>query len=69
MIRLGVVADPAGVRRCRWVLAVSRPSLPTPLAATAWHGRLLCPRDIGVRGPIDKFVRAFRDKGPEKGFV
>ena len=57
------------VRRRRWVLAVPRPSLPAPLAATAWHRRLLCPRDIGVQGPIDSFVRAFRDKGPEKGFV
>jgi len=57
------------VRRRRWVLAIPRPSLPTPLAATAWHRRLLCPQDIGVQGPIDNFVRAFRDKGPEKGFV
>jgi hypothetical protein len=55
--------------RHRWVLAVPRPSLPTPLAATAWHRRLVCPRDIGVQGPIDNFVRAFRDQGPEKGFV
>ncbi|HYH52386.1 MAG TPA: DUF3105 domain-containing protein, partial [Acidimicrobiia bacterium] len=57
------------VRRRRWVLAVPRPSLPTLLAATAWHRRLLCPQDIGVQGPIDNFVRAFRDMGPEQGFV
>ena len=57
------------VGRRRWALAVPRPSLPVPLAATAWHRRLLCPADIGVQGPIDNFVRAFRDKGPEKGFV
>lgn len=57
------------VSRHRWVLAVPRRSLPSPLAATAWHRRLLCPEDVGVQGPIDNFVRAFRDRGPEKGFV
>jgi hypothetical protein len=57
------------VRSRRWVLAVPRPSLAAPLAATAWHRRLLCPQDVGVQGLIDTFVRAFRDKAPEKGFV
>lgn len=56
-------------RRHRWVLAVPRPSLPTPLAASAWRRRLLCPQDVGVQGPIGKFVRTFRDKAPERGFV
>jgi hypothetical protein len=53
--------------RHRWVLIVPRPSLPTPLAGTAWHRRLLCPD--GATGPIGNFVTAFRDQGPEKGFV
>jgi hypothetical protein len=53
--------------RHRWVLVVPRPSMPTPLAATAWHRRLLCPD--GADGPIGTFVTAFRDQGPEKGFV
>jgi hypothetical protein len=53
--------------RHRWVLVVPRPSLPTALAATAWHRRLLCPD--GANGPIGTFVTAFRNQGPEKGFV
>jgi uncharacterized protein DUF3105 len=53
--------------RHRWVLVVPRPSLPTALAATAWHRRLLCPD--GADGPIGNFVAAFRNQGPEKGFV
>ena len=55
------------VRRHRWVIAAPRSSMPTALAATAWHRRLLCPD--GAAGPIETFVAAFRDKGPEKGFV
>jgi len=54
-------------RRHRWVLVAPRPSLPTALAATAWHRRLLCPD--GASGPIGNFVTAFRNQGPEKGFV
>jgi hypothetical protein len=54
-------------RRHRWVLVAPRPSMPTPLAATAWHRRLLCPSD--ATGPIGNFVTAFRNQGPEKGFV
>jgi hypothetical protein len=50
-----------------WVLVVPRPSLPGALAATAWHRRLLCPD--GADGPINTFVTAFRNAGPEKGFV
>ena len=57
-------------RRDRWVLVAPRPSMPTPLAATAWHRRLLCPESAaGPGGPIATFVDSFRDKGPEKGFV
>ena len=51
----------------KWVLVVPRPSLPTAVAATAWHRRLLCPETAD--GPIATFVTAFRDQGPEKGFV
>jgi len=54
-------------RRHRWVLVAPRPSMPSALAATAWHRRLLCPAD--ATGPIGRFVTAFRDQGPEKGFV
>jgi hypothetical protein len=54
-------------RRAKWVLVAPRPSMPTPLAATAWHRRLLCPDGAG--DPIDTFVTAFRNQGPEKGFV
>ena len=53
--------------RHRWVLVAPRPSLPTPLAVTAWHRRLLCPD--GATGPIGDFVTDFRNQGPEKGFV
>jgi hypothetical protein len=41
--------------------------MPTALAATAWHRRLVCPD--GANGPIGNFVTAFRNQGPEKGFV
>ena len=54
-------------QRHRWVLLAPRPSMPTALAATSWHRRLLCP--AGVTGPIGNFVTAFRNQGPEKGFV
>ena len=48
-------------------LLVPRASLPVPVAATAWHERLLC---NGVEEkPITEFIKAFRDKGPEKGFI
>ena len=60
-----VLRDLAG--RYRWVLVAPRPSMPTALAATAWHRRLLCPD--GAQGPIGTFVTAFRNQGPEKGFV
>ena len=64
-------------RSRRWVLVVPRPSLPTALAATAWRRRLLCPAStdplradpLRADGPIGNFVTAFRNQGPEKGFV
>jgi hypothetical protein len=54
-------------RRHRWVLVAPRPSMQSALAATAWHRRLLCPD--GAAAPIGTFVDAFRNSGPEKGFV
>jgi hypothetical protein len=59
-------------RSRKWVLVVPRPSLPTALAATAWRRRLLCPDGadpLRADGPIGNFVTAFRNQGPEKGFV
>lgn len=54
-----------------WALWASNwrgsPGRAAALAATAWHRRLLCPD--GTDGPIGTFVSAFRDQGPEKGFV
>jgi len=47
----------------RDVLVVPRASLPTPVAATAWHKRLQCPDvepDVLLR-----FVEEFRNDGPE----
>ena len=48
----------------RDILLVPRPSLEQPVAATAWHRRLLCQRpDVEA---LDRFVREYRNKGPEK---
>jgi hypothetical protein len=49
------------------VLMVPRPTLPTPVAATAWHVRLLC-QDVEA-DTLERFVDTFVDRGPEKGFV
>jgi Protein of unknown function (DUF3105) len=46
------------------VLVVPRASMRTPVAATAWHRRLLCP--AFEQSAFDLFVRTYRDKGPEK---
>jgi len=46
------------------VLVIPRTDMPTPLAATAWHRRLLC--DAPEPAAIERFVRAYRDRGPEK---
>ena len=46
------------------VLIIPRPSMRTPVAATAWHRRLICPQF--ERAALDLFVSNFRDKGPEK---
>ena len=54
-------------RHNRETLLVERPSLEFPVAATAWHQRLLCGQvEIdSLEGFIDQYV----DKGPEKGFI
>lgn len=46
------------------VLVVRRSSLNVPLAATAWHRRLLC-RNV-EQDTLTNFARAYRNKGPEK---
>lgn len=47
-------------------LVVPRESLDVPVAATAWHRRLLC--DGGVEAePLSIFVATYKNKGPEKG--
>lgn len=46
------------------VLIVPRITLDGPVAATAWHRRLLCP--TAELESLDRFVLAFKDRGPEK---
>lgn len=48
----------------RDVLVVARPTLSTPVAATAWHKRLLC-NDL-ERDTLARFIREYRNEGPEK---
>lgn len=48
-------------------LVVPRASLDVPVAATAWHRRLLC--DSFERESLEDFITGFRDQGPEKGFI
>lgn len=48
-------------------LLVPREGMDVPVAATAWHERLLCP---GVEEkPLTEFIKARRDQGPETGFI
>jgi hypothetical protein len=48
----------------RDVLIVARPTLSAPVAATAWHKRLLC-QDL-ERDVLARFVTEYRNDGPEK---
>lgn len=48
----------------RDVLLLPRATLPVPVAATAWHRRLLC--DAAEPEVLRRFVRAYRNKGPER---
>jgi hypothetical protein len=51
-------------KRAKDILMVPRPSLPTPVAATAWHARLSCG---GVESDtIERFIGTFVNHGPEK---
>ncbi len=48
----------------RDVLLVPRESMSEPVAATAWHRRLLCTRtDVAA---LERFVTEYRNEGPEK---
>ena len=61
--RLDELRSLAG-RHERDVLLVPRDSLTEPVAATAWHRRLICSEpDIAA---LERFVTAYRNKGPEK---
>lgn len=51
-------------RHARDVLVVPRPSLPSAVAATAWHDRLLC--SAPEPEALELFVTSFVNKGPEK---
>jgi hypothetical protein len=51
-------------RHARDVLLVPRDSMEVPVAATAWHRRLLCSR-VDVE-PLERFVTEFVNEGPEK---
>ena len=51
-------------RHARDVLLVPRASLTQPVAATAWHKRLLCSRVD--EGPLENFIEEFVNQGPEK---
>jgi len=48
-------------------LLVPRDSIGVPVAATAWHQRLLCPGFQET--PLAEFIKAYKDKGPERGFM
>ena len=48
-------------------LLVPRDSIGVPVAATAWHRRLLCPGFQET--PLVEFIKAYKDKGPETGFL
>lgn len=49
----------------RDVLMLPRPGMPVPVAATAWHRRLLCGGSPDLVA-LEKFVVEFRNEGPEK---
>jgi len=48
-------------------LVVPRASLDVPVAATAWHRRLLC--GSLEEDALKAFIRGYVDQGPEKGFI
>jgi uncharacterized protein DUF3105 len=48
----------------RDVLLVPRASMAKPVAATAWHRRLLCTQPD--TGALESFITSYRNQGPEK---
>lgn len=48
----------------RDILVVPRASLDVPVAASAWHRRLLCGKS--EEHMLDQFIKAYRNRGPEK---
>ena len=48
----------------RDILLVPRASMAVPVAATAWHHRLLCTKPD--TSALDTFVTTYRNKGPER---
>jgi hypothetical protein len=51
------------LRHSRDVLLVPRASMGTPVAATAWHARLLCGApDVAT---LERFIDSYLNKGPE----
>ena len=54
-------------RRNRETLLVERPGLEFPVAATAWHQRMLCGQ-VEIDS-LERFIDQYVDKGPEKGFI
>ena len=51
----------------RELIVVPRPSLEGQVAVTAWHKRLLCGELVPDK--VARFTEAFKDQGPEKGFL
>ena len=60
---LAALRDVAG-KHARDVLIVPRASLPTPVAATAWHARLGC--GSVEADTMERFITTFANQGPEK---
>ena len=51
----------------RELIVVERPSLTDDVAVTAWHKRMLCSELAPDRVAI--FTNAYKDQGPEKGYL
>ncbi len=60
-------AEALGEEFSEETLVVPRASIDVPVAATAWHRRLLC--SSFDEKALAEFIRGYRDKGPEKGFL
>jgi hypothetical protein len=51
----------------RELIVAERPSLTDEVAVTAWHRRALCAQLDPSK--VEIFTRAYKDRGPEKGFL